>query len=237
MQTKKSTRSSAFGELRWDKLRIALMRLSKDDLLNLLGTAFAALSRSQARRVFGGAVDLTAVYEPTGRRPGQLLDEIKRFHARSLSDHYYESFAVNSKNFTSMSQGTKEWIAEMNRLFGRCAEASQEGQHAEARPAFDLLFDLMSQVDECRDDIVFFAKEGGSWQVGVDFAKILPAYFTSLAAMTEPAEFARRVDELIRQHVHYNRDKYLHNARLAVGEERGQHGQALAALEQGAAPR
>ncbi len=198
--------------------------------MEILGRAFVALPSTKARWVFGDAVELAEVCEPRGKRTGQMLDEVKRFHSRCLSGHYYQDFAVNSRNFTHTSAGTQEWIAEMNRLFSRCAEASKEGRHPESRAAFDLLFDLMSQVDECRDDIVFFADEGGSWQVGADLDALLPAYFASLAATTEPAEFAERSLALIRELGDYDRGKYLRLARLATEKEREAHSKALVAL-------
>jgi hypothetical protein len=206
------------------------MRLDKEALLDLLESAFAELSDAQARGVFGGAIDLATVCEPPRKQAGQLLDEIKRFHARALSGHYYEDFAVNSKNFMQKSEGTQIWIAEMNRLFSKCTKASRAGQHAEARASFELLFDLMSQVDECRDDIVFFADEGGSWQVGADFDEILPAYFASLAEATQPDQYAQRVLAIIREHVSHDRDKYLRLARRTLGKSGTQHEKALLAL-------
>ena len=38
----------------------------------------------------------------------------------------------------------------------------------------DILFGLLNHIDKGNDSVVFFADEGGSWQVGVDWAKVLP---------------------------------------------------------------
>lgn len=63
------------------------------------------------------------------------------------------------------------------------------------------------------DEIVFFADEGGSWQVGINNGKVLPAYFTSLAAVAEPETYAARVTEIIDEHASYESDKFLKVAR------------------------
>jgi hypothetical protein len=91
------------------------------------------------------------------------------------------------------SEGTELWISECNQFFDKCVELSGKGHHAEARKAMDLIFELLHQIDSSSDDIIFFADEGGSWQVGVNEEKVLPAYFRSLAAVAEPDEYAANV--------------------------------------------
>ncbi|MDD5705372.1 MAG: hypothetical protein PHR35_05565 [Kiritimatiellae bacterium] len=59
------------------------------------------------------------------------------------------------------------------------------------------------------DDVVFFADEGGSWQVGVDWQKVLPAWFACLSATVEPDEYAHRVVDVVDRFVKYDRDKFL----------------------------
>jgi hypothetical protein len=41
--------------------------------------------------------------------------------------------------------------------------------------AFEIVFGLLDHIDECQDDVVFFADEGGSCQIGFDWEKVLPA--------------------------------------------------------------
>ena len=60
------------------------------------------------------------------------------------------------------------------------------GEPAEVREAFETLFGLLCHIDKVPDDVVFFADEAGSWQVGVDWDKVLPAGFTCLAKTAEP---------------------------------------------------
>ena len=97
-----------------------------------------------------------------------MLLEATRFEKASLSGEYYESFFVDSNNYREQSAGTSSWIAEFHRHLNRCVVEAKKGQPAEVLEAMDILFGLLDRVDECRDDVIFFADEGGSWQVGVD---------------------------------------------------------------------
>lgn len=142
-----------------------------------------------------------------------LLKAVKAFREASLRGDYYEGFNVNSKNFMKTSCGTTTWITECNRLLNRCAAAARKERHAQAREGFDTLFDLLRHIDKGYDDVVFFADEGGSWQVCVIWDEIMPAYFKCLAATSEPGDYAGAVTAIIDYFVRYDRDKYLRKAR------------------------
>ena len=90
---------------------------------------------------------------------------------------------------------------------------TKKGNPAELREAMDILFGLLNDLDKGHDDIIFFADEGGSWQVGVDWAKVLPVWFKVLSATAEPEEYAERITALLSCHYHYGRDKMLAIAR------------------------
>ena len=45
--------------------------------------------------------------------------------------------------------------------------------------------------------MIFFADEGGSWMVGVDWRQVLPAWFRVLSATASPAEIARRFEAFV----------------------------------------
>ena len=49
------------------------------------------------------------------------------------------------------------------------------------RSAADI-FNLLDQIDQSSHDILFLADEGGSWEVGVDWENVLPAWFKVLSA-------------------------------------------------------
>ena len=120
---------------------------------------------------------------------------MKRFEKASLAGEYYESFSVNSKNYTQQSRGTSAWIAEYGRLLDRCVNDAKKGRPAEVREAMDVLFGLLNHIDKGNDDVIFFADEGGSWQVGVDWARVLPVWFKVLSATAEPEEYAGRITD------------------------------------------
>jgi hypothetical protein len=86
----------------------------------------------------------------------------------------------------------------------------------------DLLFELLHQIDSGSDDIIFFADEGGSWQVGVNEEKVLPAYFRSLAAVAEPDEYAARVLTVIEEWGAHDREKLLKVAWRGANEAQRQ---------------
>ncbi len=206
----------------WEALEPALRKLKKEELLQVLREAYQALPASGVVSVFSTYVDLTLPDSPPPSRksaaPRRLLEAVHRFHTESLAGHYYESFPVNSKNFMERSEGTELWISQCNQLFNKCVELSRQGYHAEVRTAMDLLFELLEQIDTGSDEIIFFADEAGSWQVGIEDEKILPVYFTSLAAVAEPEEYAARVVEVIEEHGSYASEKFLKAARKAANE-------------------
>ena len=107
-----------------------------------------------------------------------------------------------------LSRGTINWMAEHQRLLTRCLQETSQENPQQIRQAFDLLFNLLDEIDECRDDIIFFADEAGAWQVGVEWDEVLPCYFQVLAVVAEPSEYAERVIKLVKSHANYNSDKY-----------------------------
>ena len=197
-----------------DKLRAAVRKLGNKSLFYMLDDAIELLPPAKLHKLAKKYLDLERLRPDTEQatRPS-LLTEVKRFEKASLAGKYYESFAVNSKNYTQQSAGTSAWIAEYRRLLERCVINAKKGNPAEVRETMDILFGLLNHIDECHDDVIFFADEGGSWQVGVDWAKVLPVWFKVLSATAEPEEYAKRITGLLSRHYSYGRDKMLAIAR------------------------
>lgn len=191
-----------------DRLRTALRKLGNDRIYSMLGDAIDLLPPSKLAKLAGRYFDAKSL-DAGPENDTTLLAQVKTFEKASLASSYYESFAVNSKNYREMSGGTRAWIAECQRLLERCVTAARKGDPAETREAIETIFGLLRHVDECLDDIVFFADEAGSWQVGVDWGRVLPAWFVCLSATTDPEEYARRAIEVVGEFAEYNRDKYL----------------------------
>ena len=193
-----------------DKLRSAVCRLDSDRIRNMLDDALGLLPPAKLAKLTERYVDLASLQAT--KTAGGLLAEVKAFEKASRAGDFYESFAVNSKNYMEMSGGTRAWIAECRRLLDRCVKASGKGKPEETCDAFERIFALLARIDECMDDIVFFADEGGSWQAGVDWSKVLPAWFACLAANAGPDEYSRRVVDRVDRYARYDRDTHLTTA-------------------------
>jgi hypothetical protein len=201
-----------------EKLRVALRRMNRGNLLMVAERAIEIVPRAKLRMLVGDMVRLDELAE--GKRgAAPLLDEVRKFHDASLQGEYFESFGVNSKNFMEQSEGTEAFIAEFDRLTGTCVRAAAKGPHAPLREAFDLLFALLRRIDDDPDSVVFFADEAGSWQVGVDWRTVLPAYFRCLAEDTQAEDFAREVDRTISDFADHDRSRHLAAARRVASAE------------------
>jgi hypothetical protein len=194
------------------KLRAVVCRLKREWACTVLAEATDLLTDEQVVALVRPYVDLSKL-RPDVRPEKGLLADAKAFDAASRARKYYESFNVNSSNYMESSGGTVAWCAECRRLLDRCAAAEGSLDPSEVRQAFETVFDLLDHIDEGNDDVIFFADEGGSWQVGVDWKEILPAWFKVLAATAGPVEFAERVVLLVGSHCNYDRDKMLSAAR------------------------
>jgi hypothetical protein len=203
-----------------DELRTAIRRMKRGDLLMVAERAIELVPKAKLQALVGDMVHLNKLEKKkTGAAP--LLDEVRKFHTASLVGEYYEDFAVNSKNSIEQSEGTDAFIAEFNRLLVKCIRAALNARRLKkpVREAFDLLFALLRRLDCEPDDVVFFADEGGAWQVGVDWRSTLPAYFQCLAEEATPEEFAREVDRVIEDFSEYDRAKHLTAARRVASAE------------------
>lgn len=195
-----------------EKLRPQLRVLSRGDLLIIAERAAERMSGADLELILGDFMDIDALGDPQSHH-AVLIEEVRRFHAESRDGRYFESFATNGKNFMERSRGTDAFIAEFDRLLRQCIRAVDVGQHSSARQAFELLFGLLRRIDEAHDDVVFFADEAGSWQVGVNWRKVFPAYFRCLAETGSAEEFAGTVDQVIRAFAEYERPWHLNTAR------------------------
>ncbi len=197
-----------------DKLRVEVRKLGSEQVVFMLDDAIELLPLSKLHKIAKKRLDLKRL-RPEVKKPTRLtlLTEVKRFEKASLTGKYYESFNVNSRNYRQQSTGTSVWIAEFLQLLDRCVINEKKTHPSEVRQSMDILFGLLNHIDECLDDVIFFADEGGSWQVGVDWAKVLPVWFKTLSATAEPDEYARRIKDMLSRHYSYGRDKMLTLAR------------------------
>lgn len=197
-----------------DKLRAEVRRLGNDYIFQILDEAIDLLPPAKLCNLAKKYFDLKELRpDAEHAKTRSLLKDIQRFQKASLAGEYYESFDVNSKNYMEKSAGTRAWIADYRRLLERCVNAAKESDPLEVRHAMDILFGLLDHIDECHDDVLFFGDEGGSWQVGVDWEKVLPLWFRVLSATADPNDYAQRIVTLLSSHYQYGQDKMLALAR------------------------
>lgn len=204
-----------------DKLRAAIRTLPTEYVRYMLADAVDLLPPAKLYAVTRQYLDLRRL-RPDGRKTrANLLADVKAFEQASLAGDFYESFAVNSRNFMEQSKATTHWISECRRFLDRCVKQARKGNPAETCPAFDILFGLLDRLDEGRDDVVFFADEGGAWVVGVDWKTVLPPWFKVLSLTAEPDEYARRITDLLERDCAYESARMLVVARkLATPAQR-----------------
>lgn len=170
------------------KLRSFIRRLDREHHLMLLDRAIELLPASDTAELVRDIFPLDELSAHEEDR--STLDEVRAFHVASLHGEFFEDFLVNSRNCTTRSRGTASFIAECHRLFRLLGSDVADGQLRDAREGFELMFDLLRQIDLSERDIVFFADEAGAWQIGVQWNEVLPAWFRCVAAEEDPETFA-----------------------------------------------
>lgn len=196
------------------KLRAKLRKLDNTQIYGLLDRAIELLPPTKLRKMLEPCIMLKDL-EPDSDTADDLLRTVTDFQRRSLDEEYYQSFMVNSKNHMEMSKGTRAWITDCNRLLDSCLKAVSKGAMKEAGEAFEIIFGMLGEIDREPDVIVFFADEAGSWQVGCDWKKILPAWFKCLAVTASADDYAEKVVRVVDGFVRYDRDRFLSSARRA----------------------
>jgi hypothetical protein len=193
------------------KLRAAIRKLGDEYVYYMLNEALELLPDAKLVKLVGQYMNINAL-RPDGARQSDLFAEVAAFEKASLARKYFESFNVDSKNYTSLSNGTRSWIAEYLRLLERLVAAAPKSDPASAVHGFETMFGLLRELDR-GTEIVFFADEGGSWLVAVNWRTVFPVYFGCLAKTTDAAEYARRVVEVVDEFEKYDREKHLAAAR------------------------
>ncbi len=165
----------------------------------LLDDAISLLSQAQLRQLIAPYANPDQFIEHEAPQKDWLA-EVLAFQKTSLAGEYYEETPIAVRNCEENSRGTLCRITDFQRLLGRCAAESHSASAADVCRAFETLFGLLDSLDDGTGEGIFFAEEGESLMVGVDWKIVLPAWFRVLAATVAPAEYARRVETIIRRH-------------------------------------
>lgn len=221
------------------KLRAAIRKLGHEHVYDMLDDAIELLPPAKLHKIVRTYLNVRQLgLEAVKGTTSNLVADVMAFEKASLAGEYYEFFDVNYKNSTEKSMGTVAWIADCNRLLDRCVgqvRRPRSANPAEVCQAFNVVFGLLDRIDECREDIIFFADEAGAWQVGVDWDRVLPPWFKVLSVVAAPEEYAGRINTLLDHHYKYGRDKMLVVARKAATPE--QRVVLAEVVEQQAGPR
>lgn len=201
-------------EIDRDKVRAEARRLDGTGLRVWLDRAIDWLPDDAFPELIADYVHLRDVLADENTR-ADLRRTVRQFHRDSLAGRYYQDFMVNSRNYMEKSRGTETFIAEHSRLVDACLRAEENRELETAAEGLGLLIDLMREIDRCERDIVFFADEAGSWQVGVLWDRVLPAWFRSLSPTTEAYEWAETVVDALNDFAGYQMDESLAAAREA----------------------
>ena len=193
------------------KLRNELRRLRRCDLLIIAERAAELVSRADLKPLLSDFMHVDVLVVP-GTKPAPLIEEIQKFYDESCDGRYFEQFEANAKNYKEHSRGTDAFVAEFDRLLRQYVHAVEHQPGASVREAFEVLFRLLRRIDEAPDDVVYFAEEPGSWQLGVNWQVVFPAYFRCLAEMASPEEFARTIDQMIGAFAEHERPLHLRTA-------------------------
>ncbi len=183
------------------KLRDHLRKMRRQTIFAMLDDAVGLLPKAKLELLVKRHLHPPLVQKEASeaRSKPRLLAEVTDYAARSRRGDYFESFNVNSKNCTEESNGTVAWIAECNRMLGRCIARAKVGRgRAETLAAFEILFDLIDLAASCELDILFFADEGGLWSFGIDWRSVFQAWATCAAHIEVDDEaFEARVTKLL----------------------------------------
>ncbi len=182
-----------------EKAWSVLQRMDREAMLIVLSRALRCLAADQLETVFRDYAwphEVGEVGEPQSR---PLMLAVREFTDAALRGDYYQDFFVNSQNFMSKSRKTQDFGAKLDALFDRCVAEAAHTEPAQVCGAYELLFDLLREIDKFEKDIVFFADEGGVWQFGIQWKRVLPGYFRCLHLAFGPEEAVRRAETFIEE--------------------------------------
>lgn len=194
-------------------VRAELRALERGALLIIAERAIELMPAAKLSTLLSDYVRVETSPTEASHAQVSLPDEVRVFYDTAMAGKYYETVEINNRGGQEQSEGTDAFIAEFHRLLQKCIQAAHQEVPAGLRESFEFLFGLLRHVDEGNDDVLFFADDGSSLDVGVNWCAALPAYFNCLAKTSSPEEFARTVDKAVMDFVDYDRPWYTDAAR------------------------
>jgi len=173
-----------------------LTRLDRGDLLTLFTRALRHVEPRHLESIFSDYARPDEVGDVQLQPRQPLIKATREFTEAAMRGEFYEDFAVNWRTSIQTTGGTQEFEARLDLLFDRCIEESAMGDPAEVCASYELIFDLLRAIERWDRDIVFWADEGGIWNFGIPWRRVLPPYFRCLMK-TAPAEYQAKAKAVI----------------------------------------
>jgi len=196
MGARSVTMGTGAAEIDLGKLRACLRTLRDEEVFLMLDDAIEQLSPENLEKVVRQYLDPERLrLDGVTIGPARLAASVRAFADATRAGDFYESFDVNSKNYTKLSRGTLAWISTFRRLIDRCVAAVEKEPASEVLDSMGVLLGLLELIDDSGQEVLFFADEGGSWLVGVDWGQVLPVWIRVLSASTDAKGFVIAVVE------------------------------------------
>ncbi|MFK7984046.1 MAG: hypothetical protein AB8G86_28980 [Saprospiraceae bacterium] len=173
-------------------------KMSKKELIEFLEVVFINLEPKSQRDAFG---DLHYELVKKEQTPDDLLDDIENFYEKSLAGYYYESFMINSKNFSDVPEETDEWFDELSHYLDFTSYLVEAKNYKIAVKCFKILFELIDKM-EAGEEIVF-AHELGNWMIHAN-SDYIENYVIALAQTLSVEEYVAILIPLIKSDSYFS---------------------------------
>ena len=180
----------------WDSIRT----LERERLLILLARTLDRMTTNDLEALLADHERGTST--PTAsRRDGSLVEVVEHFCEEARSGTYFQEWWAKGKYGSYIpSPKTEEFGAKTTLLLHLCVAEAKEGNPKEVCAAYEMILGLLEEIDRFdRDDIVFWADEPGTWQLGIDWVRVIPPYLRCLAKVLPPKEFGEMASVLMDQ--------------------------------------
>lgn len=128
-----------------------------------------------------------------------LVEAVEHFCEAARTGAYFQELWAKGRHGSFLpSPKTEEFGAKLALVFDLCVARAEEGDPMEVCAAYEMILGLLDEIDRFdRDDIVFWADEPGTWQLGIDWGRVLPPYLECLAKVVPPKEFGEKASALM----------------------------------------
>src|SRR5665213_2122685 len=175
-----------------------LQRTDRKDLLVMLARALRSVPLGNLESIFSDYAHPHEIGDVDPHVPKPLLEAVREFTEAALRGEFYVGALRKTPDPSGASH---DFEAQLDLLFDRCVAEAPTTDPSAIRTAYELLFNLLREIDKFEKDILFFADEGGIWQFGINWQRVLPPYIHCLAKTIEPDEFKRRAEGVIEEFV------------------------------------